>query len=308
MMALPTLLGATGVIIGEKKSATTPGKTHVFDRTRLCKFFAKGQCHRGESCTFAHGDHELMPQPDFYKTQLCVEYFRAGSCKSGAGCRYAHDPLEIRRSRVAKRQQQQQALPRCPPSGSVVGVVQAQLQILRAQSANALASPDHFGGVTTHPPHEMAYDDGFQLLKGQLDWQDEFCSGLSRQSTEEGVALESSFSRQTTQNIEIWTPLREEVSDDEMVCDEEVRRCDEETTNSGDDAPSGVAHAHTNGAPSHRDSGDGTCYEDISGYRLVVRRSFLAMVPTGPGTEVRRRSKSEPPQGTSTEAEPQAAS
>jgi len=77
-------------------------ETRIFDKTRLCKFYARGKCRRGQACTFAHGQRELVPQPDFYKTQLCIDFFRTGGCPAGGECRFAHSTEEIRRSRVPR--------------------------------------------------------------------------------------------------------------------------------------------------------------------------------------------------------------
>jgi len=73
-------------------------ENHLFDKTRLCKFHTKGRCKRGQACSFAHGDEELQPQPDFYRTQLCSDYIRSGGCRQGASCNYAHGASELRRA------------------------------------------------------------------------------------------------------------------------------------------------------------------------------------------------------------------
>lgn len=75
---------------------TTAKETHVLDKTRLCKFFRKGQCTRGEACTFAHGRRQLRPQPNLYRTQPCIDFLKTGGCSFGDGCRYAHHLEEVR--------------------------------------------------------------------------------------------------------------------------------------------------------------------------------------------------------------------
>mmetsp|Transcript_63063 Transcript_63063/g.181407 ORF Transcript_63063/g.181407 Transcript_63063/m.181407 type:complete len:609 (+) Transcript_63063:77-1903(+) len=77
--------------------------THLFEKTRICKFYVKGRCKRGASCMFAHNERELRPQPDFFKTQLCIDHFRHGSCSMGDACNYAHSPEEIRRTNVPRK-------------------------------------------------------------------------------------------------------------------------------------------------------------------------------------------------------------
>eukprot|EP00429_Kryptoperidinium_foliaceum_P044595 CAMPEP_0176110600 /NCGR_PEP_ID=MMETSP0120_2-20121206/55537_1 /TAXON_ID=160619 /ORGANISM="Kryptoperidinium foliaceum, Strain CCMP 1326" /LENGTH=537 /DNA_ID=CAMNT_0017444807 /DNA_START=69 /DNA_END=1683 /DNA_ORIENTATION=+ len=65
------------------------------EKTKLCRFWAKGQCGRGDQCTFAHGRVQLRPQPDLYRTKLCVHYL-SGGCNHGDRCRYAHGDTEVR--------------------------------------------------------------------------------------------------------------------------------------------------------------------------------------------------------------------
>jgi len=76
---------------------------HLFDQTRLCKFYAKGQCTRGEACTFAHNDTDVLPQPDFFKSQLCADFARGSGCRHGDSCRYAHGAHELRRMTSHRR-------------------------------------------------------------------------------------------------------------------------------------------------------------------------------------------------------------
>jgi len=64
------------------------------EKTKLCKFFAKRRCSRGSACSFAHGEAELLPQVDLYKTQLCTD-FMGGMCWREA-CRFAHGEHELR--------------------------------------------------------------------------------------------------------------------------------------------------------------------------------------------------------------------
>lgn len=66
------------------------------DKTRMCRFFRKGLCRRGEACTFAHGQRQLRPQPDLWRTQWCMDFVAQGSCRFEDGCRYAHSDEELR--------------------------------------------------------------------------------------------------------------------------------------------------------------------------------------------------------------------
>lgn len=72
-----------------------PG-AHLFDKTRLCKYFARGRCCHGRACHFAHGAEELRRTPDLYLTRLCSTMMRFGFCREGPACRYAHDVRELR--------------------------------------------------------------------------------------------------------------------------------------------------------------------------------------------------------------------
>jgi len=85
-------------------------ENHLFDKTRLCKFFARGKCMQGPACTFANGNEELETRPDFFRTQLCPSLFQAGACPLGSACSYAHSPQELRRPSVKKGHQAGAAL------------------------------------------------------------------------------------------------------------------------------------------------------------------------------------------------------
>ena len=64
----------------------------ILHRTRLCTFFARGRCNRGDMCTFAHGLVDLKPKPDLTQTKLCP---MRGRCKN-QHCRFAHSWYELR--------------------------------------------------------------------------------------------------------------------------------------------------------------------------------------------------------------------
>lgn len=42
----------------------------------------------------------MLPQPDFFHTQLCLDFVRSGACQAGSHCRFAHNPHELRRSKT----------------------------------------------------------------------------------------------------------------------------------------------------------------------------------------------------------------
>lgn len=65
-------------------------------KTKLCAFFVRGACERGNRCGFAHGRDQLQDAPDLYKTTLCDRYMTKGFCKKGKDCSHAHGLQELR--------------------------------------------------------------------------------------------------------------------------------------------------------------------------------------------------------------------
>ena len=67
-------------------------------KTQMCKFHHRGDCYRGEECTYAHDVGELreLQLGPRYKTVICLLYTR-GYCHHGAKCRFAHGQHELRR-------------------------------------------------------------------------------------------------------------------------------------------------------------------------------------------------------------------
>jgi len=95
---------ATGAPSAPEMAATTAVPEAVepsvdartLEKTKMCKFFPMGLCKRGNNCTFAHSRRQLRPQPDLYRTQMCIDFLQNGSCDFGANCRYAHSEKELR--------------------------------------------------------------------------------------------------------------------------------------------------------------------------------------------------------------------
>lgn len=65
-------------------------------KTKLCRFYARGMCTRGTACAFAHGDDELQPEPDLSRTKPCPVLLNTGVCED-PDCTFAHEQGEIRR-------------------------------------------------------------------------------------------------------------------------------------------------------------------------------------------------------------------
>eukprot|EP00929_Paragymnodinium_shiwhaense_P119286 TRINITY_DN91175_c0_g1_i1.p1 TRINITY_DN91175_c0_g1~~TRINITY_DN91175_c0_g1_i1.p1 ORF type:complete len:391 (-),score=73.22 TRINITY_DN91175_c0_g1_i1:251-1423(-) len=66
------------------------------EKTTLCNFFAAGHCPAGTSCRFAHGNHELRSQPNFWKTSICKDWKNGNCPHTAAMCSRAHGYSEVR--------------------------------------------------------------------------------------------------------------------------------------------------------------------------------------------------------------------
>ena len=53
------------------------------NKTRTCKFFAKGNCTKGEECSFSHE----QPLP---KSETPCRFAQSGGCKKGDTCEFQH--------------------------------------------------------------------------------------------------------------------------------------------------------------------------------------------------------------------------
>jgi len=94
-LSLPT--GPNGPIIDnlDFENPNNLAKTRRF-KTRLCIYWMKnGNCVQGDTCSFAHGEHEL---PASWKTQLCRNFEEKGTCLRGENCGFAHGEHELRQS------------------------------------------------------------------------------------------------------------------------------------------------------------------------------------------------------------------
>jgi len=137
----------------------------VLEKTRLCKYHMSTGCDRGSSCSFAHGEAALRPQPDLARTQLCNRFLRSGTCPKGDACNFAHGEEQLRRiaprtrtaappatsaTRRAGRSRTHPG-PRVPESEPGVENLRQQVEQLRTE-LTALAGGAAIRGATTLLP------------------------------------------------------------------------------------------------------------------------------------------------------------
>ena len=64
-------------------------------KTEICKNWRQtGKCEFKNSCSFAHGSHELKQKTDIhknYKTKQCKRFHKDGYCPYGERCQFLHD-------------------------------------------------------------------------------------------------------------------------------------------------------------------------------------------------------------------------
>ncbi|KAF4675173.1 hypothetical protein FOL47_008180 [Perkinsus chesapeaki] len=76
----------------ENSSTAGRGLKPRLYKTRMCSFFQRQMCDRGDQCKFAHYQSELKPKPNFHCTKLCPNL---PNCTK-EGCTYAHDESQLR--------------------------------------------------------------------------------------------------------------------------------------------------------------------------------------------------------------------
>jgi len=66
-------------------------------KTEICKFWQlNGTCEYAETCSFAHGNHELKQRTDMprnYKTKQCKRFHKELYCPYGPRCQFLHDKV-----------------------------------------------------------------------------------------------------------------------------------------------------------------------------------------------------------------------
>mmetsp|Transcript_41807 Transcript_41807/g.63181 ORF Transcript_41807/g.63181 Transcript_41807/m.63181 type:complete len:328 (-) Transcript_41807:43-1026(-) len=65
----------------------------------MCMHWQKGDCYRGDNCTYAHGHEELKSRSQAeacYKTRSCTYFQEKGTCPKGITCTFAHGEKDLR--------------------------------------------------------------------------------------------------------------------------------------------------------------------------------------------------------------------
>lgn len=71
-----------------------------FRKTKMCRFFAKGECRYGEACPYAHNESEIEHAPDLTKTALCIQFDKGSCLKRSEDCPFAHGREELRTTEI----------------------------------------------------------------------------------------------------------------------------------------------------------------------------------------------------------------
>ena len=82
-------------------------------KTEVCKFWQlNGACEYSDSCSFAHGEHELKQRTDIprnYKTKQCKRFHKELYCPYGPRCQFLHDKPPAKASTEKKKAQEKVA-------------------------------------------------------------------------------------------------------------------------------------------------------------------------------------------------------
>ena len=70
-------------------------------KTEICKFWQNtGTCEYSDSCSFAHGSHELHKKIDLhknYKTKQCKRFHKDLYCPYGSRCQFLHGEVDAQK-------------------------------------------------------------------------------------------------------------------------------------------------------------------------------------------------------------------
>ena len=59
-----------------------------------------GSCRYGDSCSYAHGSHQLQKKthlPSNFMTKLCTQFHEEGTCAYGERCQYLHSLYDLKK-------------------------------------------------------------------------------------------------------------------------------------------------------------------------------------------------------------------
>lgn len=161
----------------------------VFDKTKLCKFYTRGLCRRGETCRFAHGRAQLQPQPDLYRTEFCYDYIRLGRCEAGSRCNFAHSREELREGAGSLRNANK-------PEDTVLATasdVRQQLELLGQRAAELQAqlwAMQMARGTCSLAPQQAVEEPLATMSRQSTEDCDFSVEGFSRQSSADSYMYE----------------------------------------------------------------------------------------------------------------------
>eukprot|EP00930_Biecheleria_cincta_P059297 TRINITY_DN45045_c0_g1_i1.p1 TRINITY_DN45045_c0_g1~~TRINITY_DN45045_c0_g1_i1.p1 ORF type:complete len:473 (-),score=67.90 TRINITY_DN45045_c0_g1_i1:249-1598(-) len=115
--------------------ATAEGKRACFFKTKICAFWQAGRCQRGAACKYAHGDTELMEEPDLRKTAMCQKLMRGEGCNDSM-CSFAHNLHELRSRRTNPEEPMCPCLTRCKELGVRCIYAYSQQKLVRGNANN----------------------------------------------------------------------------------------------------------------------------------------------------------------------------
>jgi len=205
--------------------------THIFDKTRLCKFYAKRKCKRGQACTFAHSEGEVQAPPDFFRTQLCADFARSGTCEAGSDCKYAHAAEEIRRAKTSKSgsrggQGARKATdPRIALEVQKLEMMQQEVMRLHSQLLTLHATSGHTMPDLSSVPPGLEIESDASGSFHMADWKNDGCDWLDMAGdladiTHAGYGLHPSLAHLAWAHSEVWSneKAHSEVWSTEKVC------------------------------------------------------------------------------------------
>jgi len=113
-------------------------------KTRLCERWREGVCPLPASaCPFAHGEEDLHSTEDYYKTDLC-KFWKQGICTLGDRCRHAHGLHEVRDRRYRRTELEKRALAEKRPLKELI----LESRMTQLHSSDSSASPIAVNPVT----------------------------------------------------------------------------------------------------------------------------------------------------------------